>query len=128
VDQRVVVLSALYFLNENKSHVSSESIRHVRVMVSLFNEEILSEDEYYQILDTLVDKRYIIRKDNEIEITRTGIALVHSIGKSILGQTAFERLYKFVEGYKREKSSDYMKKIGEKLKALHEMKKIKSMR
>jgi len=121
----MVVLSALYFLNENKSHISSESIRHVRVMVSLFNEEILSEDEYYQILDTLVDKRYIIRKDNEIEITRTGIALVHSIGKSILGQTAFERLYKFVEGYKREKSSDYMKKIGEKLKALHEMKKNK---
>lgn len=121
VDQRVVVLSALYFLSKNKSPISAESIRHVRFMVSLFNEEVLSVDEYYQIIDTLADKRYIIKKDDEIEISRTGIALFHSLGERELGQTDCDRLFKLIEGYNREKTSGYMKKIGEKLKSLQDM-------
>jgi hypothetical protein len=125
VDQRVVVLSALYFLSENKSPISAESIRHVRVMVSLFNEEVLSEDEYSQIIDTLADKRYIIRKDDEIEISRTGIALVHSLGERELGQTDCDRLFKLIEGYNIEKTSGYMKKIGEKLKSLQDLRRNK---
>lgn len=129
VDQRVVVLSALYFLSENKSPISAERIRHVRVMVSLFNEEILSEDEYYQIIDTLANKKYIIKRDDKIEISRTGIALVHSLGERELGQTDCDRLFKLIEGYNREKTSGYMKKIGEKLKSLQDMRrnKVKEM-
>ncbi|RZN40537.1 MAG: hypothetical protein EFT35_02905, partial [Methanophagales archaeon ANME-1-THS] len=126
MDQRMVVLSALYFLNENKSPISPESIRHLRVMLSLFNEEILSEDEYYQILDTLADGGYITRKDGKIEITRTGIALVHSLGKRIIGQTPFDRLSKLINGYNSEKTTEYMEKIGKKLKSLHEVKRNKT--
>ncbi|HJH27492.1 MAG TPA: hypothetical protein C5S37_12205, partial [Methanophagales archaeon] len=98
-------------------------------MVSLFNEEILSEDEYYQIIDTLANKKYIIKRDDKIEISRTGIALVHSLGERELGQTDCDRLFKLIEGYNREKTSGYMKKIGEKLKSLQDMRrnKVKEM-
>ena len=109
----MIVLSALSFLNESRSYISSESIRHVRVIVSLFNEEVLSEDEYSRVIDTLADERYIIKNDR-IKISRTGIALVDSLGKRRLGQTYFNRLLRLINGYNREKN-EYMKKIGKKL-------------
>jgi len=124
VDQDLVVLTALCLLGEKRKSIPSESVRHIRVIVSVFKEEVLSEEEYYQIIDTLSGKGYILKKGDEIEIERKGIALVHAVGERLLGQTAFYRLFKMINKYYRN-NFGYIVKIGKILKALQKAKRSK---
>jgi len=129
---RIVIMSTLYLLHENKSPVTFGRIRHGRVILSLFKEDLVPEDEYFQRIEELSNEKYIDLKgslieDCQIVVNRKGEALVQSLGKRTVGQTDFERLERLIDEYLNSKPSEYMKTVGERLRTLQEKRKEKIM-
>jgi len=125
------ILIAFTHLLENKVPVSSDTIRHLRLILSIFNEDIFAEDEYEQEVANLIADGFLSKsKSEEIIVTSLGTALVKSIGKTLVGDTNFERLLHLISDYATSKGNpETIKKLGERLKALHQAKanKIKSI-
>jgi hypothetical protein len=117
MDQKIATLSALCQLSKVQSPISDRSTRHLRVILSSFNEEILSEDEYEQLINSLEDDKYITRKNDQIWATREGAALTQAVSGRVLGETALDRLRRMIENYNQE-GNTYVQNINEQLKSL----------
>lgn len=118
MDQKIATLSALCFLSEERSPIPAGDTRHLRAILSLFNEEILSEDEYEQLVNSLEEDKYLFAgKDGQIWMTREGTALTQAVSERILGKTAFDRLSRMIENYSQ-KGSRYVQNVNEQLKSL----------
>jgi len=125
---KIVIMTTLYLLHENKSPVTFRRIRHGRVILSLFKEDLVPEDEYFQRIEELSNEKYIDLKgslieDCQIVVNRKGEALVQSLGKRTVGQTDFERLERLIQEYLNSKPSKYMKNVGDRLRTLQEKRK-----
>jgi hypothetical protein len=131
MDHKLEVLVSFDNLVEKKVKILPENVRHIRLILSIFNEEILHEDEYDQLIKDLIDEGFLLRsKSEEIVVTPIGSALVKSIGRTKLGETNFDRLLHITSDYIQSKSSpEFIKTIGERLKSFHNAKenKIKSV-
>jgi hypothetical protein len=131
MDRKMEILTAFTHLLENKVAVSSDSIRHVRLILSIFNEDIFAEDEFKEEVENLFNDGYLSKsKSGEIVVTLIGIALIKSIGKSTIGDTNYERLLHSILDYSVSKTNpDYVKNLGKRLKDLHQAKanKVKSI-
>ncbi|MDY6965565.1 MAG: Piwi domain-containing protein [Halobacteriota archaeon] len=128
---RIMIMSTLYLFHENKSPVTNKRIRHGRVILSLFKEDLVPEDEYFQTIEELSNEGYIdingsLIEDCTIVVNRKGGALVHSLGERIIGQTDFDRLRGLMQEYINE-PSEYTKKVGERLKTLQKKRREKIM-
>ncbi|MFA5295450.1 MAG: Piwi domain-containing protein [Methanoregulaceae archaeon] len=131
MDRKMEILLSFMHLLENKVVISSDTIRHVRLILSIFNEDIFSEDDYREEIENLFNDGYLSKsKSGEIVVTSIGIALVKSIGKQTIGDTNYERLLHSISDYSVSKTKpDYIKNLGERLKNLHQAKanKVKSI-
>ncbi|MHA2064608.1 MAG: hypothetical protein ACXABY_09535, partial [Candidatus Thorarchaeota archaeon] len=115
------LLLAFVTLIGKDASMSSEKKRHARVMLSVFREEIITEEEYDENLNWLVENGHIEQvKESEWRITRTGQALCETLSSRILGETNSARLKELIQGYFQEKTGTYMRKLGDRLKHLHE--------
>lgn len=118
MDQKIAALSALCLLSEKQSPIPADDIRHLRAILSLFDEEILSEDEYEQLVNLLEEDKYVITgKDDQIWMTREGTALAQAVSERVLGKTALDRLSRMIENYNQE-GSGYLRNVNEQLKSL----------
>jgi hypothetical protein len=81
MDRKMEILIAFTHLFENKVAISSDTIRHLRLILSIFNEDIFAEDEYEQEVANLIADGFLSKsKSEEIIVTSLGTALVKSIG------------------------------------------------
>ena len=87
MDQKLVALSALCLFAQDGSPIAENAIRHLRTVLSLFLEEILAEDEYQQLLESLQDEALVRKSNDKVVVTRQGVALMHAIGERTLGQS-----------------------------------------
>jgi hypothetical protein len=117
MDQKIATLSALYCLNQSQSLIQERDVRQLRVVLSSFFEEILSDDEYEQLFDSLEEDKYISRKGDQVQVTKEGAALAQSVGARILGETALDRLGRMIENYIRD-GSKYISNLNEQLRNL----------
>jgi hypothetical protein len=116
MDQKIALLSALCLLGQTGTSASERNLRHLRVVMSSFGEEILSEDEYGQIINSLKEDGYL-EKGDRVLVTREGAALVHAVGERVLGSTALDRLDKMIDDYSKE-GNKYIQRLNEQLQSL----------
>jgi len=124
MDQKLVALSALCLFARDGSPIAENAIRHLRTVLSLFLEEILAEDEYQQLLESLQDEGLVRKRGDKVVVTRQGVALMHAIGERMLGQTDFDRLRKMVADYVSD-GDEYIRRLQEQLKALEKTRETK---
>lgn len=106
---RIVILSTLNLFNKNRSPVDFERVRHGRIILSLFKEDLVSPDEYNLLIDSLSEEEYIdiygyLNDDRNIDackisVTREGEALFHALGEKTIGEADFKRLEQLIGDY-----------------------------
>lgn len=119
MDQKLALLSAVHILDKSQVQLSENTMRHLRIILSQFAEEVISEDEYQELVSSLKDEGFITRHNDKVLITPAGGALVHAIGERIIGQTALARLEDILGDY-RKNPSQYIQAISERLSQFHE--------
>ena len=120
MDQKISALSALSLLAGTNDKIQGERIQQdLRVILSAFHEEILSDDEYNHLLELLGDEKYIVRNSGELKLTLTGVSLVRAVGTELLGTTQSERLSRMLETYRRDQDK-YVTTLNKQLKNLQE--------
>ena len=124
MDQKLALLSALRVLEESHVALSEYTIRHLRIIFSQFAEEVISVDEYQELLDILQEEDYIVQGNDKIQVTTEGGALVDAIGESVIGQTSFARLKGMLNDYSKNPRK-YIQAVNEHLSQLHEMREEK---
>lgn len=125
MDQKLAALSALSLLAQDGTLISEDTLRHLRTILSVYVQEIFSEDEYQQLIETLQDEAHIHRQGEKVTVTGSGLALVQAIGERILGQTDFERLGRMIKDYTRD-GGKYVQRLQEQLKALEKARESKT--
>jgi hypothetical protein len=119
MDQKLALLSAIHILDKNQIQLLENTMRQLRIILGQFAEEVISEDEYQELLFSLEDEGFIIRHNDKVLITPAGGALVHAISERIIGQTANARLEDILGDY-RKNPSQYIQAISERLSQFHE--------
>ncbi len=120
MDQKLAILTAFYYyLSLGDSKISAEIVQDLRVLVSLFVEEIISDDEYTQFLDSLIDEKHLQKPGNTWSVCRTGEALVDALSSRVLGQTNLNRLKDILQNYISSKR-DYLQNVNRQLATLHD--------
>ena len=116
MDHKVALLSALCLLDQTGTSVSNSNLRHLRVVLSSFSEEILSEDTYGQLVESLKDDGYLFEKDGRLLVTREGAALMQALSERVLGRTSLDRLDKMLDDYRTLEGelSSYSEALGSK--------------
>lgn len=121
MDQKIALLSLFHFLGQGQPVISDDEMRLLRVFLSHFLEEIMSEEDYWMIVNELENEGYITNnsKKSTWNIGREGSALAQSLGLVLLGETDYERLQRIVENYKQDPKG-YPKKVNERLQRIQE--------
>jgi hypothetical protein len=118
MDQKIALLAGFCAVADG-GRVSSEMVRNLRDVLSLFVGEVISEDDYREITTELKDESYIQEDEDTIIVTREGQALSQSISTRLIGQTNFETLNRMLADY-RKAPEIYLKKISPNIKSLQD--------
>ena len=89
MDLKIALLAGLCAVADG-GKVSSEIVRDLRNILSLFVGEVVSEDDYQEITTELKKESYIQQDGDTIIVTREGLALSKSIFTRLVGQTNVE--------------------------------------
>ncbi len=121
MDPKIEILIICDTFSAKKIKILPDSLRHIRLILSIFNEEIIPEDEFGQLIEDLTEEGFLSKlKDQELDITPIGSALIKSIGRKKIGDTNYERLSRIAFDYALSKGGpEFIKKIGERLRSLH---------
>lgn len=119
MDQKLSVLTSLYFHQFNNIQLTEEVVQDTKALLSLFVEEIISDEEYAQILDLLLEEKQLEKKGDKWQVSRIGEALVNSINEKLLGQANVERLAEIIQSYAKNKR-EYLRNVNKQLNTLHE--------
>lgn len=127
MDLKLEVLTSFDQLAEKNVKILPDSVRHIRLILSIFNEEIFQEEEYNDLIEDLIKEGFLAKNNTEeIKVTPIGSALVKSIGRTKLGDTNFDRLLHITSDYIQSKASpEFIKKLGERLNFSIRKKKIR---
>ncbi|GIK36913.1 MAG: hypothetical protein BroJett011_07460 [Chloroflexota bacterium] len=119
MDQKLALLSSLHLLDKNRVQLSEYTMRHLRIILSQFTQEVMAEDEYQELIAVLQEESYISQHSHRTQLTLEGRALVQAIGERVIGQTLFARLKGMVDDYAKnpgkyiQAASDYLSQIHE---------------
>ena len=118
MDQKIALLAGFCAVADG-GKVSSETVRDLRDILSLFAGEIISEDDYLEIIAELRHENYVQENGGIVTVTREGLALSQSIFERLVGQTIFENFNGMLANYKKEPKT-YLKKISANIKSLQD--------
>jgi hypothetical protein len=118
MDQKIALLAGLCAVADG-GNVSSEMVRDLRDILSLFVGEVVSEDDYQEITTELKNESYIQQDGDTIIITREGLALSQSIFTRLLGQTNVENFNRMLADY-RKAPEIYLRQISPNIKSLQD--------
>lgn len=118
MDQKIALLAGCCAVADG-GKVSSETVRDLRDILSLFVGEIVSEDDYQEIIVELKNESYIQQDSDTITVTREGQALSQSIFTRLVGQTNFENFNRMLADYKKAPEI-YLKQISPNIKSLQD--------
>lgn len=123
MDQKITLLAGFCTLADG-GKISPEVVRDLRDILSLFAGEIISEDDYQEIILELKDENYIQENEGSVTPTREGLALSQSIFGRLVGQTNFDNFSRMLVDYKRDPKT-YLGKVSANIRSLqtrHEQK------
>ena len=111
-------------ISENKTTISLDSLSNIRLILSLFQEEIISDDEFNQELENLIEEGYLSKsRSEEFEVTPRGSTIVKSIGRTLLGESEYDRLTHSILDYTNSKGKPkYIRMLGDRLNKLQQAK------
>lgn len=118
MDQKIALLAALCAVADG-GKVSSEMVRDLRDILSLFVGEVISQEDYQEITTELKNESYIQQDGDTTIVTREGIALSQSIFARLAGQTNVENFNRMLVDY-RKAPEIYLKQISPNIKSLQD--------
>jgi len=116
MDRKITLLAGFCAVS-TEGKVPPDTVRDLRDILSLFSGEIVSEDEYLEIIGALSDEKYVQESAGLVTITREGWALSQSVFERLIGQTNFENFHRMLADYKKEPKA-YLNKITVNIKSL----------
>ncbi len=105
--------------------ISLETARDLREILSLFIGEIISEDDYFELIDELRVEGFIQTDGDFFTPTREGSALAQSLAERMIGQTQFRNFRRTLEEYQSEPKT-YLKRISANIKSLQDRREKKT--
>jgi len=118
MDQKIALLAGFCAVADG-GEVTSETVRDLRDVLSLFAGEVVSDDDYQEIIVELKNESYIQQDGDTITVTREGQALSQSIFTRLVGQTNFENFNRMLADY-RKGPEIYLKQISPNIKSLQD--------